>query len=191
MKPRLEWIVPGEPVPCARPRATAIMARGKPVLGPGGRPITRVFMPTKTTDYEGHVALFTRAALKADPAWQAVALSATVLYRVSIHFIRTGGMADLDNLGKSVLDGIKKANEYRLDPTRLVRGKPAKVFVSGVFLDDRLITQLLLSEHLHPRSEPRAEVLVETASATLEEPLWQRIAMERGWSPPARRETGT
>jgi len=184
VKPRLAFVVPGHPVPCARPRAVPVMGRGGVAVLQDGRPLLRAYIPPETSDYERHVTDFARVALAAHPQWSPVALSPSVRFRVSIHFVRTGGQGDLDNFAKSVLDGIKKVNAYRLDPNRMVRGKPAKIFVSGIFRDDRLIMQLLLSQHVHPKAEPRAEILVETAPAELTEPLWMRVALDAGWRPP-------
>jgi Holliday junction resolvase RusA-like endonuclease len=182
MKQRIAFVVPGPPVPCARPRATALMRNGKPILK-NGRPVIHTFVPDSTTEYENRVALFTRQALKLAPEWQAVAASDARL-RVHLHFVRTEARrSDLDNFMKGALDGLKKANEYRPDPTRLVRDKPAQIWVRGVYRDDYLITQVLASMHVDPKDEPRTEIVVETANVVLEEPLWMRVARERGWAP--------
>lgn len=179
-KPRLVIVVPGPPVPCARPRSVPLMRNGKPVIGQGGRPIIHTFVPDTTTEYENRVAIFARRALAANREWQAVALSDAPL-RCHLHFVRSVRRGDLDNFQKAALDGLKKANDYREDPTDLVRGKPRKIFVAGVFEDDSRITQLLASMHTDPKDEPRTEIVVETANVVLEEPLWMRVAKERGW----------
>lgn len=183
MKHRLSLIVPGEPVPCGRPRYAPLMRNGKPILGAGNRPIVHVYMPDTTTEYEKRVALFARKALAAEPSWQAIALNPDVALRAHLHFVRTRRSGDLDNRVKSVLDGLKKANDYREDPRDLVRGKPRKIFTAGVFDDDARITQILASMHTDPKDEPRTEIVIETANVVLEEPLWMRVARERGWGP--------
>lgn len=182
MKPRLEIIVPGAPVPCARPRGVPLMRGGRAVLA-NGRPIIHTFVPDSTTEYENHVALFTRSALQRNPSWQTIAMSDSRL-RVALHFVRTEARrSDIDNFAKGALDGMKKANDYRPDPTRTVRGKPAQIFIRGVYQDDYLITQLLVSMHIDPKATPRTEITVETANVMLEEPLWMRCAREAGWLP--------
>lgn len=190
MKPRLEFIVPGPPVPCARPRVIPLMRNGKPVLGMGGRPIVHTFMPDTTVEYEERVGLFTRRMLVANPAWQDVALS-NVMLRVHLHFVRQHRRGDLDNFQKAALDGMKKANEYRLDENDLVSGRPRKIFVRGIYPDDDRISQAIASMHTDPKAEPRTEILIEPANVVLDEPLWMRVARENGWAPAAIERTGT
>lgn len=182
MKQRIQIIVPGPPVPCARPRVVPLMRNGQPVLGQGGRPIVHTFMPDTTTEYENRIALFARRVVVSNPDWQRVATNPDVALRVHVHFVRQHRRGDLDNFQKSALDGLKKANAYRGHPTELVRGKPRKVFVSGIFDDDARITQVLASVHTDPKDEPRTEIVVETANVVLQEPLWARVARERGWT---------
>lgn len=189
MKPSLSFVVPGDPIPCARPRAFALMRKGAAILK-NGRPIIREYTEDRTEEYEGRVALFCRQALARYPEWQNSALAGHLL-RVHLHFVRRAARGDLDNFQKAALDGIKKANDYRLDPTKLVRGKPAKILVRGAFRDDSRISQCLASMHTDPKAEPRTEVTLETANVLLAEPLWQHVARIHGWGPIVAGSTGT
>jgi Holliday junction resolvase RusA-like endonuclease len=141
-------------------------------------------MPDETTEYESRVAIFARRALAANPDWQKVASNPDVALRAHVHFIRAKRRSDIDNFLKAALDGLKKANDYREDPKDLVRGKPRKIWVAGVFDDDARITQVLASMHTDPKDEPRTEIVVETANVVLQEPLWMRCAREAGWKRP-------
>lgn len=170
MKPRLEFIVPGDPVPCARARVVAVRGPGgKPLMTSSGEPIVRAFTPDTTTEYEQRVALFASAALAKMPEWKA-AFAQRLPIRVHLHVVRRQWRGDWDNFAKGLCDGLAKSG--------------------SIFDNDNRITQALISMHTDPRAEPRAEVTIETASATLDEPLWMRCAREAGWRPPLPAEVG-
>jgi Holliday junction resolvase RusA-like endonuclease len=184
MKPRVEFVVPGIPVPAARPRVVPLYGKGKKLVLANGRPILRAYTEEATEEYEQRCAFSARAALQRYPSWIELALSEAV-FRLHLHFIRPAARGDLDNFVKAAMDGLKKGNVYRADPKDLVRGKPRQVFIRGLFRDDARIVQLAASMHTDPKAEPRTEVLLETATMVLEEPLWMRCARERGWRPAA------
>jgi len=156
VKPRLSFIVPGAPVPCAR-------ARLQPIRTRDGKTILRPYTPPETEEYEQRVSMFARTALQQRPEWANV-LAARLPLRAHLHFVRQQWRGDWDNFAKGVCDGLQKAER--------------------VFHNDNRITQALVSIETDKRAEPRTEVLIETASATLTEPLWQRCALEAGWTPP-------
>lgn len=179
MKPELQIIVPGEPFPCERTRATAFMKDGKPKA--------RVYTPERTTEYEERVAAFTRKALQRFPEWAKLAHT-DAFFRVHIHWVTTQ-KGDKDNFEKAVLDGMKKANHYQQPPGKVVGHRfvtPRKVFVWGLIRDDSRVLQGLQSiDRTGVDTESRTEIVVETCNPRLEVPLWMQIAIERGWAPKA------
>jgi Holliday junction resolvase RusA-like endonuclease len=164
MKPRLEFIVPGDPRPCGRPRAVPIMRNGRPVLTKDGRPLLNAYMPPETKEYEERVARFAEVAVGNTPDWRVVR-EARLPLRVHLHFVRRARRGDHDNFQKGAIDGMGQAGV--------------------VFENDSVIVQALVSVHTDPDAEPRTEILVETANAVLDEPLWMRCAREAGWNPPS------
>lgn len=174
MKPRVSFIVPGPPQAWQRTGVCGFTRKD-------GSIGARLFTQQKTGEYEQRVAFASRAAFSRRPDWVELALSGAV-FRLHLHFIRSAVRGDLDNFAKAALDGMKKGNHYKPHPTEKLRGKPRLIFTAGLFRDDAQITQLLLSMHTDPKAEPRTEVLLETASMTLEEPLWMRCAHEAGFT---------
>lgn len=154
---RLEFIVPGHAQPYQR-------VSQRPVRMPSGKIIgIRNLTPKESRAYMGLVAACALAAAARTPAWRAV-LVQKLPVRIHLHVVRAKWLGDLDNLQKNILDGLQGSGV--------------------VFSNDNRVTQILASVHTDPRATPRAEVLIETASATLEEPLWMRCAREAGWRPP-------
>lgn len=183
MRPRLDFAIPGPPVPCQRVRAT-VLRRGKfgpPVTRADGSPVVHMYTPAETETYERHVAAVTTQVLTDHPTWAELALSNT-FFRVHLHFVITAQRGDPDNYQKSVLDGIKKANRYRPEFAPGLK-KPRQVFIWGVYRDDSRVRQTLVSVNVDPRGQARCEVLVEPTCGVLVEPLWMAIAREQGWGP--------
>ena len=186
MKPRLAFVVPGEPFPWERAGAHGY-------LDADGRPKVRSYTPGRSAEFETRVAHFTRAALVKTPEWRELALS-DARFRVHIHFVTGQPRGDLDNFKKAVLDGMKKANAYRPELPRIAKGRlvqPKKVFESGVYRDDVRVTEGLVSIHRTKEKEPRTEILVEPATVLLEVPLWMQVAIENGWKPEMMQESVT
>jgi Holliday junction resolvase RusA-like endonuclease len=186
----LEFVVPGEPVPAARPRVVPRYSgkKGGPrrlITDGAGRPILSAYTEKETEEYEQRVAAFARAALQAHPEWLMVAMS-DARFLVHLYFFRSPkNRGDKDNYEKAALDGIKKVNQYREEPPKKPGGRSTKIFLSGVFRDDARVTQGIVALNTITRGEPRTEICVEPAIEQLAEPLWMRVAIERGWRPPA------
>ncbi len=92
----LEFVIPGKPVPKARPR----VSRG------------RAYTPKRTKDYEAHVkhhALLARSHARQKRATGSV--------KAVLTFRGANGNADLDNLAKSILDAC---NDVLWEDDRLV-----------------------------------------------------------------------
>lgn len=83
---KLEFTIPGPPVPCARARVTS----------------KRAFTPTATRAYEKRVAAFALQARCASKGWRVDWGS----YRVAIEVHRSKDVGDADNYAKSILDGL-------------------------------------------------------------------------------------
>lgn len=180
MKPRIEFVVPGHAV--ASQRVNKV-----PIIKPGGKLGIRGFTPPESREFMERVALHARAAFQRHPNWAELSAGVGAIFRVHLHFVRNRQQGDADNMAKGVLDGIKKANRYRPDPTKRDRfGRPRQIFVDGIFRDDARVTQLLISITTDPRAEERTEVVIETASMVLHEPLWLRCALEAGMAFPRR-----
>lgn len=115
--PVLSFIVPGEAVPKGRPRFFLRAGR------------VRVITPEKTIAYEKRVAAAARAAAKALGGWtvgQRVPLAVDVvsvherpqrLFRVADEGRRAPKTTkpDVDNVAKSVLDGLQRAQLFQDD----------------------------------------------------------------------------
>lgn len=157
------FVVPGDPVPCSRPRAVPLMRGGVPILGPGGRPIIHAFVPDETTHYEKHVERHTRAAFGPRQDWQQVYAKKEPV-RISMHIVRRHWRGDWDNFAKGIADGVANSGL--------------------VFFNDNRITEALISMRTDPKDDPRVEVKVERASEDLRIQLWMQIALENGWTPP-------
>jgi len=84
-KEQIKIVIPGRPVPKARPR-----------LGRGGN----VYTPVKTKRYEELVAWKTKEVIK-EPLAGNVALYIKV-------YVKGNVFPDLDNIAKSILDGMNK-----------------------------------------------------------------------------------
>lgn len=153
-KLRLCFVIPGPPVPKERPR----------VFMPKGAKFPIATTPPKTRAYERIVKLHVQSAVACQPGWRAFVEAHTRgrIYRVHMHFVLRDDRGDWENFAKSIGDAM-----------------------NGVaYHDDRQIHQALVSLVVDRRTEPRAEVLVETCTpATL--PPWMHKAMEEGWTPPA------
>ncbi len=155
-KPRLEFIIPGPPVPYQRVEHARIKTPRGNFLG------TRAFVPKESRKYKLAVAAAAQFAAARHPLWHTV-LVQKLPVRIHIHVVRAKWLGDIDNLQKNILDGLQE---------------------SGViFCNDNRVTQLCASVHTDPRQTPRAEILCETACAELNEPLWMRCAREAGWAP--------
>jgi len=163
--PQVVFTVPGDPVPCSRPRAVPLMRDGKAVLGPGGRPIITAFTPTETRHYEQHVQRHARAAFEHCDDWRRVYAKKEAV-RIHMHIVRRHWRGDWDNFAKGIADGIANSGL--------------------VFFNDNRITEALISMRTDPDDEPRVEVKVERATKDLRMQLWMQIALENGWTPPAR-----
>jgi Holliday junction resolvase RusA-like endonuclease len=88
-KMRLAFLVPGSPVPCARPRVVRQPGRG-----------VRTIMPKATVDYESRVALVALSCRPED--WPLDAQR----YSVDLFICRGEKRGDCDNFLKGVLDGL-------------------------------------------------------------------------------------
>lgn len=103
-------VIPGDPVPLGRPR-----------FGRGGR----VYTPTRSRDYQNAVALCVRAAAPTGRDRDA-------LFGLRLTFYRsTAQRLDLDNLIKSILDGITKAERVWADDSQ-VREIHARLLLRAV-----------------------------------------------------------
>lgn len=171
--------IDGDPVPAARPRASARIV--------GGRALVHVYTPKETEAFEQRVAMCARRALQAKPAWRAISLDEKVKFRTHIHFVCAKENFDGDNAEKAVLDGLTKAGHFRVDAPTGKRKKPKRIFLGGVYRDDRRVRGGLWSVEVDPALAPYTEVLVEVATI-LDKPLWMAVALEQGWAPPAPKE---
>lgn len=101
---RLEFVVIGDPVPCQRPR-----------VGRGGT----VYMPKETVHYEQHVgAVAHLAAYK--HRWKRAAKGTRLIVGLVIQRGK-GRRGDIDNIAKSILDGITKAGSIWHDDRDVMR----------------------------------------------------------------------
>jgi len=161
MKPRLSFIVPGHVVPSERVRKIPFV-RGRTPSG-AVRLGVRGLTPPDSEEYMNRVALYAMQAAARVPEWVHV-VTQRLPIRLHLHIVRNAWRGDWDNYAKNLADGIARSGR--------------------VFTNDNRITQALVSIETDPRAEERAEVMVETASAKLVEPLWQAMAREAGWLPP-------
>lgn len=159
------------------------MSRGKPVLGPGGRPKVRIYTPQETDDFENLVAFHALRAFNANPWWNDLALSETRFWGHIDFFVRSETF-DGDNAEKAIWDGVTRANEYHPHPTQRVRGKPKMIFARGIWRDDRRIRAGFWAVHVEPHAAYRTEVTIETAMLHLDKPAWMAKALAEGWTPP-------
>lgn len=93
---KLEFVVPGPPVPKERARVTIVQA-------PNGKRKGRGFTPERTAHYEAHVklhALAARCKLTRWP-WQ----DKTARFGIKVEVFRSVERGDLDNFVKSIKDG--------------------------------------------------------------------------------------
>lgn len=171
MKPFLEFVVPGEPQPWQRAGATIIAGH------------VHHYTKKETDKYEDLVAHFCRQALAANPGWQAIAQSA-VRFRIHWYAVTTNPGADVDNVYKSLLDGMMRASDYLLLPPKKPGGRPRKEWIGGPFRDDRLVKQGDQAVDVRKDKTPRLEVYLTTATEPIDGFLWQHIAAEHGWTPP-------
>ena len=113
---RVQFTIPGEPVAKARARSVALMKDGKPVLGPGGRPIMVKYTPEKTVVYENLVRLAAeRAMAGAPPREGALRLTVGAVFTIPASWSKkrqteavNGPVTkrpDLDNVVKAIKDG--------------------------------------------------------------------------------------
>jgi crossover junction endodeoxyribonuclease RusA len=93
----LEYFIPGEPVPCARPR-----------LGKYGN----IYTPSETQKYEKHVAQVS-ALWAMHHRWERP--EAKTPLQVTLTITRSKARGDIDNIAKSVLDGITKSKRVWVD----------------------------------------------------------------------------
>lgn len=107
----LRFVVPGPPVPAARPRA-----------GKGGR----IYIPDEATAYQTHVATIARVAAH-NARW--VRPSKTQPLAIAIRIYRPRRTGDASNYLKIVEDGINDAETVWLDD-RYVLSAWAQMFVS-------------------------------------------------------------
>lgn len=157
---RLELVVPGVPVPAARPRAVPLMAGGRVVLK-DGRPIIRAFTPPETLAYEKQIENHARQASARLPAWQRV-VDEKHAVRVSMHFVRPQWKGDIDNLMKGAFDGLGNAE--------------------SVFFNDNRIIEVFASVKTDRAAAPKLELVIEPVEEGW--PLWAVLALEAGWTPP-------
>jgi Holliday junction resolvase RusA-like endonuclease len=105
----VRFTVMGDPVPHARPR-----------LGRGGR----VYTPGRSNKYKDLVALLVRAAAPAGRDREATFGISADFYRKTAH------RCDLDNLLKSVMDGITRAERVWADDSQ-VREIRARLYLKA------------------------------------------------------------
>jgi Holliday junction resolvase RusA-like endonuclease len=176
VKPRLCFTIPGEAVPCARPRAMSFMKEGKAKA--------RVYMPDETSAFENFVALNARMALTQNMAWAELALSEARFVAILDFFVLQPERADGDNMEKSTYDGLQRASTFRIVPPHTPSGKCKKVFESGVFRNDRLIRAGLWCVHQAEPGKSRIEVVIRTIPTVVDKPIYMMLALEDGWLPP-------
>lgn len=124
---RIAFVVPGNPRPADRPRAH-VTKSGKQIM----------FKVGKSREYEQLVALLAKKAFRA----QGIRTALDGPVRLGACFYRADARrCDIDNLLKSVLDGLTKARAWR---------------------DDSQVVEVVISKRLS-RTSPRAEVWVERA----------------------------
>lgn len=103
MRLLVEFVVPGAPVPCARPRVFRNRLAD-------GRTVARVPVDPRTDEYEARVALCALVA------WRKYRCRSTPgPFRVELDFYRARRAGDVDNLSKAALDGITRAKEIWFD----------------------------------------------------------------------------
>jgi len=105
---RLCFVIPGPPVPTARPRV---------FIPKGGRfPIATT--PPKTREYQERVKRFAAAAVQQEPAWRTFVFSHTKgrLFRLHMHFVIPADRGDLDNFAKVAdsLNGVVFADDRQV-----------------------------------------------------------------------------
>jgi Holliday junction resolvase RusA-like endonuclease len=165
VKPRLAFIVPGHVVPSERvqkiPFVKGRREDGSVALG------VRGVTPGESRAYMERVAMCTMAAVGGSRQWADIR-DARLPIRIHLHVIRHAWRGDWDNIAKNLCDGVAQSER--------------------VFDNDNRITQALVSIETNKQKEERAEVLIETANAVLNEPLWMRCAREAGWRPPLEEE---
>lgn len=130
---RVPLTIPGPPVPKGRPRFD--------------RKTGRTFTPARTRRYERHVASIAKAASMRMGATHKHFVGARIAARVEVYFpdLRR---RDVDNVAKSVLDGIQ---------------------LGGLIRDDLQVDELTVRRHLD-RKRPRVEVTLETIDGPLQLP---------------------
>ncbi len=98
---KIVFSVPGNPIPTARPRV---------VRGPGGFPLA--YTPKESLQYQAKVAVFARVAARKAGA----ELPLLGPLRITAAFVRDSNRrCDIDNLEKSILDGLTKARIWQDD----------------------------------------------------------------------------
>ncbi len=113
----IEFVIPGEPVAKGRARTVPLMRDGRPVLGPGGRPVVLHHTPDKTAHYENLVKLAAQGAIGAAPPSEcAIRLTVHATFTIPASWSakrRTAVLGrpvtkrpDLDNVVKAVKDGL-------------------------------------------------------------------------------------
>lgn len=162
MKPRLAFIVPGIVVASQRVRKIPFIKANQRL---GVRGVT----PPESRSYMEKVALFARQAAAKVPEWKHV-VAQKLPVRVQLHVVRQQWRGDIDNLSKNLFDGLGASGD--------------------VFFNDNRVVQMTASIHTHPAAVPRAELVVDTANAYLDKPLWMEIALSEGWTPPRQQGLG-
>jgi Holliday junction resolvase RusA-like endonuclease len=108
MKPKLEFIIPGQVIPCGRPRATIINGH------------VHTYMPRETIEYERRVALIARAIAQNCESWKSV-YAEKLPIRVHMHFVRRAWRFDWDNAAKSVCDGLAASERVFSNDNRITQ----------------------------------------------------------------------
>lgn len=139
----LSLFIPGDPIPKGRPRTRVVTPKG------GGRPFANIYTDPRTEEYEGHVADCARRQLvelgeRDDGQELALPFRGRVLVTLRFFVRRPASYpksvtlplkarGDIDNMAKSVLDGLQNA---------------------GLFANDRLITDLSCSRRYATEEHP-------------------------------------
>ena len=121
-----KFVVEGKPQPKERPR------KGKN----GG-----FYTPKKTKDYETLVGWYARNAYKGNPSEKAIIVELNIFFKLPQRTTEIEGAycmkkADVDNISKSVLDGLNGI----------------------VWLDDKQVVELIVRKYWHTESKIEVEI---------------------------------
>jgi Holliday junction resolvase RusA-like endonuclease len=129
----LSMYIEGKPIPKERPNFCVVKRFGIENK--------RVYTPKKTSEWETKIAWLTKMYYKSIPTEMPVDIIAHFIFRRN----NKGRPADIDNLLKSLLDGLKKGGLFKDD------GQVLSVTADKIFENENMIekqgTYVLVFEH--------------------------------------------